>query len=477
MNQTPLVVDLDGTLLRTDMLFESLVGAKKFSLRWLIRLALGLLKGKARFKAVAAEGYYLNCETLPFRREVLDLIEVRSKSGHDIVLATAASETIARQIADQLGLFSLVLSSNDRHNLSGLNKAAILSEKFGVGGFDYIGNSVKDFPVWEISSTRYLAGNNRQAIKAFDKLSSGIKLREDLQSMSRYRWPRALRLHQWVKNLLVFTPAIAGHVLFNRDVATTLGLAFLSFSLLASAVYLLNDVLDIQLDRVHPLKRLRPIPSGEISIGAALTVSVGLLATSIVLGLALPSSFVLVLVGYFLLTCLYSFMLKRVVLVDVIILSGLYTLRVIAGGFAVGIQVSFWLLAFSFFLFLSLSFLKRSSELSALSSTISTQINGRGYETRDLSMVNVLGVASGLLSVAIFSLYLHSDTQKILYGTPEILWLAVPLLAYWVSWIWVKAGRCQVDEDPVLFALKDKTSLLSGALLGAVFFLAQFGFG
>ena len=472
MKSVPLVVDLDGTLIKSDMLVESLVRADGTFLRRLGLLGLALIKGKSQLKIAAAREFKPDSATLPFRKEVLELIDLRSKAGDEVVLATAATQTISSQIADQLGIFSLVLSSTEKSNLSGANKAAALVEIYGVGGYDYIGDSVKDLPVWRSARRAYLAGNSPRAVRAFNKLGNGVRLPESEEVGTVSKWARALRLHQWVKNLLVFAPAIAAYQIFVPGVATNLGLAFLSFGLLASAVYLLNDIVDLQSDRKHSIKHLRPIASGQISIVTAVMAAFALAAGSLVVSLSLPLTFVFLLIAYFVLTSLYSLWLKRVLLVDVITLAGLYTLRVVAGGFAVGIQVSSWLLAFSFFIFLSLSFVKRSSELASHSADKSLS-NGRAYEIRDLPIVNGLGIVSGLVSVLVFALYLDSDTVTSLYGASQALWFAVPVLAFWVSWVWVRTGRGEVTEDPILFALKDKASLLSGVAILGIFMIAQ----
>ena len=473
MKPIPLVVDLDGTLIKTDMLVESLVQGKRGAIKRLAQLAFALIQGKSQFKVAAASEFKIDIATIPFRREVLELIDTRSKAGDEIVLATAATEVIANQIADQLGIFSVVLSSTHASNLSGPNKAAALVEIYGVGGYDYVGDSVKDLPVWRNARKRYLAGNNLRAIRAFNKLSHGVRILDVERTGTASRWARALRLHQWVKNLLIFAPALAAHKMFVPGVAANLGLAFLSFGLLASAIYVLNDVIDLRSDRRHPTKHSRPIPSGQISIVTATIAALALAVFSLILALALPLDFILSLIGYLVVTTFYSLWLKRVLLVDVITLAGLYTLRVVAGGLAVGIQVSYWLLAFSFFIFLSLSFVKRSSELASHSDPDKQLANGRAYEIRDLPILNSLGVASGLVSVLVFALYLDSDTVRILYDTSEALWFAVPVLTFWISWVWVRAGRGEVDEDPILFALKDKASLLSGLACLGVFIIGQ----
>jgi len=473
VKSVPLVVDLDGTLIKTDMLTESTLEAFRGPLKRLSQLALGLIQGKAQFKFAAAKEFNLDIATLPFRREVLELIYSRKKAGDEVVLATAATVAIANQIANQLGIFSVVLSSTQTSNLSGSNKAVALVELYGVGGYDYVGDSIKDLPVWRNARKRYFAGKSSRATRAFNKLNNGVRLLEVEEVGNVYRWARALRLHQWVKNLLIFAPAVAAHKLFEPGVATHLGLSFLSFGLLASAIYLLNDIVDLQSDRRHPTKKSRPIASGQISIVRAVIAAFALVLSSLVLGLALPIGFIFSLLGYFVVTSLYSLLLKRFLLVDVITLSGLYTLRIVAGGLAAGIPVSSWLLAFSFFIFVSLSFVKRSSELASHADRDKNLANGRAYKIRDLPTVNALGVAAGLVGVLVFALYLDSDTVKDLYGTSQALWFAVPVLTFWISWVWVRAGRGEVSEDPILFALKDRASLLSGFAFLAIFIIAQ----
>lgn len=471
----PLVVDLDGTLIKTDMLLESLmhaVGNRKISLLELVR---SLINGKSAFKVRLSEEFDFDPTTLPYRSEVIGLIENSNRLGREVVLATAAAPKIANAIAGHLRLFTKVYSSESTLNLSGANKARVLVKEFGEMGFDYVGDSAKDFPVWQVARNRYLTGHDRRAKKLFNRLYERVEIIESSEMKATSSWARSLRIHQWVKNLLVFAPAIAAHEFFNLSLTVNLLLAFFSFSFLASAVYLINDVFDLQNDRAHPTKSLRPIPKGRISIISALLVATILLVIALGVGLALPSEFAVILFSYFILTSLYTVWIKKLLLLDVITLAGLYTLRVVAGGMAFGVPVSSWLLAFSFFIFLSLSFVKRSSELGIQVNSDSSRSNGRAYLVRDLPIINGLGLVSGLVSVLVFSLYLDSDTVTSLYATSGILWLAVPVLTFWVSYVWVRTGRGEVDEDPILFALKDRASLLSGFVFLGIFLVAQIG--
>lgn len=474
-SKVPLVVDLDGTLVRTDFMFESAVRFLQQSPRLLLVSLARLWQGKAQFKEFVASDFEFEPASLPFRHEVLSLIELQRASGGEVVLATASTEKIARRIAAHTGLFSRVLSSTSTHNLSGRNKSRALVELFGDAGFDYVGDSPKDLPVWEVARIGYLAGHNPAALHAFNKLEGGIHLEERERMGTLRKWGRALRLHQWSKNLLVFVPATAAHQILDPQIFLTLVFAFIAFGLLASAVYLINDIFDVQHDRAHPSKHLRPVAAGAVSILQASSTAVVLIAGAGAVSLVLPTVFTQSLVAYLVLTTAYSLGLKSILMVDVVTLAGLYTIRVVAGGLAVGISVSSWLLAFSFFIFLSLAFVKRSSELAQVSHDAMNSALGRAYKPADLPVVNALGVSAGLISVLVFALYLDSPVVGSLYETSQLLWGAVPILSFWISYVWVRAGRGEVNQDPVLFAIRDKVSLMSGSLLLVVFLLAQSG--
>jgi len=476
MANPPLVVDLDGTLVKTDMLDESIVSKYSKSPLSMFFFPILLLKGKANFKEHLSREFSFDPKTLPYRDEVLELIEIHRSSGSAIVLATASSESVAKAISRHLGIFDLVISSSPTSNLAGRKKAESLIERYGAGGFDYIGNTTKDPPVWKAARVPYLAGRNRAARAAFNRIKGGVQIKSSARGGALKVWLKSLRAHQWVKNLLLFAPAIAAHKVFEEQIPLNLFLAFASFSLLASAVYLLNDILDLQNDRFHTKKKLRPIARGDISIRSALFASIFLLSLVPLVSLTLPIDFFLALCVYFGLTIAYSFFLKKTLVADVVTLAGLYTLRVIAGGLAVGIPISSWLVAFSFFIFLSLSFVKRSSELGAEIGNLSDiAVKGRAYRTNDRQIINILGAGSGLISTLVFSLYLEDQSNSVLYSSPELLWLGVPILTYWLSNLWIRVGRGEVDQDPVMFAITDKVSLFSGTALLLVFLSAQGG--
>ena len=281
-------------------------------------------------------------------------------------------------------------------------------------------------------------------------------------------WRRVLRLHQWLKNLLLVVPAVAAHQVTQMDTWPSLILAFFSFSLCASAVYITNDLLDLESDRQHPYKRARPFASGQVPVWAGFALMPVLLGSSTGIALYLGGPFVSWLLVYFTLTCAYSLTLKRLLLVDCLTLAMLYTLRIIAGAAVVSIELSFWLLAFSCFFFLSLSFVKRYAELQILSDVGRQQASGRAYLITDAPLIQMLGITSGYAAVVVLALYLNSDAVLRLYQTPKFLWAAVPIMVFWISWIWTQAHRGQLHKDPVVFALTDRVSLLAGLAFACV---------
>jgi len=474
VRKIPLVVDLDGTLVRTDMFLESVLKTQKMSWKRLIELLSAMVNGRAAVKEFFAKGFEFDPSKLPFRKVVLSLIESRRLAGDPIILATAAAGRIANKISSETGLFDSSLSSTSTSNLSGIKKADALIKLYGYKGFDYVGDSSKDLPVWQASRKSYLVGGSLSTKRAFLRIDTGEELQESRDVPRLIMWLRSLRIHQWVKNSLVFVPAIAAQRIFEAEVPLQLIIGFLVFGLLASGVYLINDILDIQNDRGHATKKLRAIANGDISISRATTVALVLICFAGLLSTALPWSFSLAVLVYFGLTTSYSVWLKKFLVVDVVALSALYSLRLVAGGAAVSIPVSSWLLAVSFFLFLSLSFVKRSSELTQ-SGQNGVLSSGRAYLIHDLPIVNALGVSSGLISAVVFALYVDSQTANNLYESSFVLWGALPVLVFWISWIWMQAGRGKVNEDPIAFALRDRVSLSSGALIFLIFIVAQSG--
>jgi 4-hydroxybenzoate polyprenyltransferase/phosphoserine phosphatase len=461
VRMTPLCVDLDGTLIRGDVLLESLMILIKRNPLYLFCIPMWLMRGKAGFKAAVAARVSLDPATLPYNRGLIDWLNLERAAGRCLWLCTATNEHLAELVADHLGIFTGVLASDERVNLAGAGKAERLVEHFGEGGFDYCGNERRDLAIWKrahgaivVGGGRKLeleAGSQTHLVRTFP--SSSRKLRAVI---------RALRPHQWAKNALLLVPLLAAHRLGDARALTSAGLAVLAFCACASSVYILNDLLDLGADRAHPRKSKRPFAAGDLSIGVGLTLAPCLLAVAVLLALFLPLKFAAVLAAYCALTSAYSFYLKRFLLVDALALDGLYTLRIIAGAVAIGVSLSFWLLLFSVFLFLSLAFVKRFAELDALRRQQGLRAAGRGYYVEDLNVLQSLGSAAGYLSVLVLALYINSPEIEALYRRPKLVWMLCVLMLYWISRVWMMAQRGHMHDDPVVFALKDRQSLAIG---------------
>jgi len=458
-NARPLVIDLDGTLIHSDLLWESLVlFLKKHFLRaW--QLPLWLFLGKAGFKDKIASQVELDPAALPYDQTVLALIAAARAEGRQVILATGAQRRFAEQIAAHLGLFDQVLATDNGINFTSHNKARQLCALFGERGYDYVGNSRADLPVW-------LACEGAVSVthKPF-RLSDGRSTAHSGSVRVGVLKPllKAMRPRQWLKNLLVFVPMLAGHE-FDLWTLNASLIAFVAFSLCASSAYLLNDALDAQDDRVHPTKHKRPIASGALPLPVALTTSPLLALAAIGLCAWFSPLLLLVVLIYFVSTVAYSIVLKRLLMVDIVTLAILYTLRVLGGSAATVIAPSFWLLAFSFFIFLSLALLKRHSELFNLQRDGKEKTRGRGYTTADKAPIGIMGVNTAFVSVLVFMLYFNSSNVLEQYRTPEWLGGILPLLVFWLGRLWVLAFRGEVNEDPVLYVSKDKVSYVVIAL-------------
>ena len=455
---TPLAVDLDGTLIHTDLLVESTFALLRRNPLYLFLLPLWLLRGKAVLKAEIARRIDFDAATLPYHRALLDFLGEVHAAGRPLWLVTAADRRLAAAVNDHLQLFDGVLASDGRTNLRGDLKAQALSERFGEGGFDYVGNATDDLPVWTRAGHALVVGTEAMRQRAARRAPVARFFPVALPGPRLYL--RAIRLHQWLKNLLVFVPLLTAHRGLETDLLLQATLAFVAFGLCASSVYLLNDFTDLSADRRHPRKRHRPLAAGTLPIKHALLMIPGLLLLAGLLAASVSGLFFMVLVSYYLTTLAYSFHLKRVVLLDVLTIAGLYTLRIIAGAAAVAIAPSFWLLAFSIFVFLSLAMVKRYTELVNLRALGQHSASGRDYQVSDLSLLAALGGGSGYQAVLVLALYINSDTVTELYTRPEILWILCPLLLYWISRTWLIAHRGAMDDDPLVYTLRDRLSRL-----------------
>lgn len=470
MNAYPLIVDLDGTLLNTDMLHESALKVFRDNPVNGLCIPFWLCKGKAILKRNLANRSSFDPALLPYNIELLEWLKMQRANGRKLVLCTASDQSLAELIAAHLGVFEEVIGSNGLNNLAGRRKAEVLEKRFGQSGFDYVGNSSADLLVWKyarcgivVNAPKSLAN---QAAKVCNVEVVFPKNKTEIRT-----WFKVFRVHQWLKNLLIFVPLFAAHELGNGSAWLSLILAFVSFSLCASCVYIANDLFDLESDRIHPRKRLRPFASGTVSLAIGVVLTPILFFVSLGIGNYVGGSFLYWLLCYSALTCAYSWGLKRVILADCLTLSLLYTLRIIAGAAAVGQTLSFWLLAFSVFLFLSLAFVKRYAELEVQLKSGKEKIHGRGYLTSDAPLIQTMGITSGYVASLILALYINSDAVSKLYREPHWVWGAVPVMIFWTSWMWMQAHRGKMHDDPLVFAVKDRASLVAGAVF-ASFLLA-----
>ncbi|MEE4575871.1 UbiA family prenyltransferase [Pseudomonas alliivorans] len=469
----PLVVDLDGTLLRSDVLFETAMAfIRQYPLQ-VFKLLLWLLQGKASLKRGLALSVKLDIALLPYDADVIEYIQQARRTGRLIVLATAAHETLATQIARHLNLFDQVWASDGEVNLSAHRKRDLLIDHYGQSGFDYIGNSTDDLCIWA-TARKAIVANPRAGVQRRAQAQGNVDQVLNAHAINLKDWRKALRLHQWLKNALIFVPLLAAHQIQQSQQVIDGLLAFLFFGLCASSVYVLNDLLDLADDRHHRSKRNRPFASGRLPIKS------GLIAVPTLLLLAfggaaavLPWQFSAVLGAYYLLTLVYSLYLKRHMAVDVIVLAMLYTTRILAGAAAFHLPLTFWILAFSMFLFLSLALVKRYAELrEARVREVEGKTRGRGYYPGDLDMIASLGASSGNLAVMVLALYIHEGATIALYQHPHVIWLACPLLLFWITRIWMLTHRGLMNDDPVVFAIRDRISQGIGALFLLVFWVA-----
>lgn len=467
--QPVLCVDLDGTLIKTDMLLESLVALIFQSPLHLPLVPFWLLKGKAHLKRRLSEVVKIPAENLPFNSEVLQFASQAKKSGRRVVLATASDEIIAESISNHLQIFDEVIASDGKTNRTGSRKLELLKSMFHA--FDYAGNEVRDRKIWRESENSIIVAKSNSHAR---RIGGNINFeRIFVNNKSVFKSVvKALRPHQWVKNLLLLIPLFLAHRWNDPVLISKSFFAFFSFCFCASAFYIFNDLSDLNSDRQHPTKKNRPFASGDLSLGFGMAMVPVLLGVSLLLALRVEGDFINILLCYAVLTSLYSTVLKKIAVLDVVILASFYSLRLFAGSVAVNIPMSQWLLAFSMFMFLSLAFAKRFSELHGMRERKQESAKGRGYIAGDLEQVAQLGSSSGYISAMVMALYVSSDEVTKLYSHPQILWLICPLLLYWVGRIWIIAHRGQLHEDPIIFALKDKPSYIVGALAVVITLLA-----
>jgi 4-hydroxybenzoate polyprenyltransferase/phosphoserine phosphatase len=479
----PLCVDLDGTLVKSDTLLDTVIVLARQNPMSFLHFPKWIAQGKASFKQRVSALAVIDVVHLPYNQPLLEYLRQQHAEDREIYLATGADTVLADRVAAHLGIFSGVLASDGTVNLTGHNKLAAFQQRF-PDGFCYIGNARPDVPLLK-NCLQPMVANPHRALSSGLHSVGVLPVRTFSDSVSPLKaWLRAIRLHQWAKNVLIFLPVLLAHVRALGPMLAAL-MAFVSFGLAASSTYIVNDLLDLEADRHHPRKRRRPFAAGDLSpiVGAITVVVFSVLAVIIALllpkvievfspgyALAVPWKFLEWLVIYVVATTACSLRLKRTVLLDVIMLSGLYTVRIIAGSAATGVEVSEWLAAFSIFFFLSLAFVKRFSELESLRvrneamGTVAA-VKGRGYRVSDLEQLRSFGTASGYASVVVFALYIGNEVARGLYSHYPRLWLLVPVLLLWISRLWLLASRDELHEDPVIYAITDKHSLVLGVVV------------
>lgn len=466
-NVSALVVDLDGTLIRTDLLLESALAFLKKSPQKVFQLIVAFFAGRLALKNFLATSIELNVGNLPYDSEVISFIKKQKRDSNvKVVLASASAAKYVEAIANHVSYFDEWHGSQDVNLVSG-QKLALIIEKYG-SNVRYIGNSTADIPIWKGLGQAYIANPSPGLTKLVKKAGIPYVMITKPSGTKFKTFVKTLRVHQWSKNALVLLPFLAAHKFLSVEAWVCAFVAFLAFSFTASAVYVMNDMLDVNSDRAHPSKRSRPFASGALALWWGLVLVPLLLTMAAILSLFLPLLFGLTIALYFTANVFYSFHLKKVHTLDLVLLAGMYTARLVAGGEATDSRITPWLAAFSIFFFFGLAAVKRFTEISEM---LQRKVSGRGYYLDDKLIVLALGVSTSMLSVLVFALYVNSPQVADLYSHPVWLWTILPLLLYWTSRIWIAAGRGEVHSDPVLHALKDKQSYVLGAI--AILFIGM----
>lgn len=466
----PLVVDLDDTLVRADTLVESTLGLALDRPKEFLPALFAMRHGRAAFKRRIAEQASLDYASLPYNQDILGFIRDRRAAGGAVFLVTAADQSIADGVARHLGLFDGAIGSDGAHNLKGKAKATALVSRFG-NDFDYIGDSVADLPVWDVCSDAYLVGSSGTARRKLER-RGGLAGHFPAARMTPRDWVKALRLHQWSKNLLLFVTVFLGQHLSEPQVVLTTIAGFFAFGMVASATYLLNDIKDISADRAHFGKRYRAMASGKLSLRSGLALALVMLGLGLAGGFALMPGFGLVLTAYLALTLTYSIWLKREPLLDVLTIGALFTIRVQASVVLTQDKASVWLLSFAFVLFTSLATAKRHAEL-VRARDDKREISGRGYRTEDEALTLAVGIAAAGMSIIEMLLYLQLDARHVgLYEQIGSLLLIPAVLTSWLMRVWLKAHRGELHDDPVIFAIRDRVSIIHGFAIALLWLAA-----
>ncbi|MCC8998261.1 MAG: UbiA family prenyltransferase [Candidatus Contendobacter sp.] len=467
----PLYVDLDGTLVKSDLLVEGAIRLLRRNFGYLFALLFWWGGGKARLKAEVARRVEIDPAELPFHQSLLNTLRVEAANGRPLFLASASNIRYVQAIADHIALFAGVLASDDTRNLAGPRKLDVILAHRNGQPFDYAGNARPDLSIWR-QARRAIVVNPEPGVEAAVRRCCTVEQVLDDRARGPKVYLRAIRIHQWLKNLLLAVPLLTSHTWGNLQAVGAVLAAFLAFGLCASANYLLNDLLDLPADRSHPRKAKRPLAAGDISPPQAIGLMMGLLVVGLGLAALLPAGFLATLILYLTVTISYSLHFKTFVLLDVLCLAGLYTLRIIAGAEAIGVEVSNWLLAFSMFMFLSLALVKRCTELVTMQQQLQAATRGRDYRVADYPAFAAMGIASGYLAVMVLTLFIDSPATTAHYTHPRWLWLLCPLMLYWISRLWIKTVRGEMHDDPLVYSLQDRASWILFAAMAAITFTA-----
>jgi 4-hydroxybenzoate polyprenyltransferase len=466
-----IVVDLDGTLVLTDTFFSTVLEVLRKRPSRIVALIVALFHGRAECKRLAASLASLDVTSLPYNEPLIEYLRRQRAAGWRLVLATGSDISIARDVADHLGIFEDVIASEKGRNVTGSEKVSAIRERIGDAPFVYAGNSRADVKVWRQASSAILVDAPKSCERQLRQ--AGILVEWEFARPTNWKTVlRCLRCHQWAKNVLVFLPLIASHQVMNLRLTWWSAVAFLALSFCASALYIVNDLLDLQADRLHRTKRRRPLASGAMSIPAGIGLAAIMATAAFGLSLALPAQSRLLLAAYAAASLLYSLKLKQLLFVDVVSLALFYAFRVFYGGAATGIRISVWTLAFSLFLFASLAIVKRLTELRKATAESGTALSYRAYREEDANHLSSLAAAGGYVSVLVLALYINSPEVQLLYRRPELLWLLCPVLIYWISRLTLLANRGELNDDPVTFALKDFSTWVTGLIGGIIVLLS-----
>lgn len=431
-----------------------------------------LCRGRAYLKAQMAMRVQPDPKLLPYHQGLLERLRQEKASGRRLILASASNQFWVQAVADHLGIFDDVLASDGKINLRARQKRFAIEAHNCGKPYAYAGNSDDDRAVWHGAAEVWVI-NARAALQRDVLLAEPRAVVFPRLRLSMMDLIRALRLYQWAKNILLFLPLLAAHC-WDVTAWWNAFLGFLIFGCCASATYIVNDLWDLGADRMHPRKRFRPFASGRLSIVSGLFLLIFLLPISLWAAAGLSWVFFGLLLLYVVITIAYSLYLKKIPLVDVLVLAFLYIHRIFSGGVLVGLTLTHWLIMVALFMFVSLALVKRCTELQWMRRAGKTNAAGRGYRVSDLPYLSGVGVTSGLVAIMVLALYIQTQSHSLLYSAAYYLWFILPVLLYWVMRLWIKTTRMQVHDDPLLFAIQDKPSWVVAILVAFFVCMASF---